>query len=138
MSKKKREKNDLPEDAAQPGLGIPNEADTNKRRDGNDDENEEGDDFTNEQERVLDKEEKEMDEGDDDDEDLNKLTRDVKIIEEAMEEEIEQVDKKTKPVRQVLYKVSFRSPFFFFVLLSLALLSLPSAPFFFLFLFTAA
>jgi hypothetical protein len=60
-------------------------------------------------ERVLDKEEKEMDEGDDEDDDVDgqRLARDVKIMEEAMEEEIEGAVKKTKPVRQVLFKVGF-------------------------------
>jgi hypothetical protein len=65
-----------------------------------------------EMERVLDKEEKEMDDGDeDDDEDGETLERDVEILEEALEEEVKEVLKLVKPVRQVLYKVG---PFFFF------------------------
>lgn len=57
-------------------------------------------------ERVLDKEEKEMDEADEaDDEESETLLRDVEMIEEAMEEDIKEVSKMVKPVRQVLFKV---------------------------------
>lgn len=56
--------------------------------------------------RVLEKEEKEMIEGDEtDDEESETLARDVEMIEEAMEEEIKEVSKTVKPVRQVLFKV---------------------------------
>lgn len=84
----------------------------------NDMENKEGnedleDEFDDEEERVLDKEEKEMDEGNDDDDDeyIERLERDVEIIEKAMEEEIDAggVAGKVKPVREVLYKVHFCS-----------------------------
>jgi len=48
-----------------------------------------------------------MDEGDDEEsEDVQTLERDLKIMEEVMEEEIVQVAKKVKPVHQVLFKVS--------------------------------
>jgi hypothetical protein len=58
--------------------------------------------------RVLDKEEKEMDEGDEaDDEENPKLVTDIEIIEEAMEEDVREVSKTVKPVRQVLYKVGY-------------------------------
>jgi hypothetical protein len=80
------------------------------------DEVEDPGDLDDEQERVLYKEEKEMDEGDDDDdEDAESLARDIKIIEEAMEDEIEMAADKVIPVREVLYKVTFPlSSFFFF------------------------
>ena len=104
---------------------------------GNDKELEDlGEEYDEEEEKVLDKEEKEMDEGNDDegkdddnDVDVVKLARDIEIIEEAME---------VKPVRQVLYKVHilstlvilpcFRSspfflPFFFFFNLSSSFLT---------------
>ena len=95
MSKKKKKKN------------LPNETDTagdaNKAM-----EDEDPDDFDEQEERILDKEEKEMEEGDDDDdveEDSTSLSRDVEIMEAAMEDEIEEVVRNVKPVRQVLYKV---------------------------------
>ena len=83
------------------------------------DDEEESDEFDDKMDRELDKEEKEMDDGDsdDEDEDSEKLLQDAKILEEAMEEELERVAKKVKPVRQALYKVSpsffFFSSFFF-------------------------
>ena len=75
---------------------------------GEKDGNETDDDEDEELARVLDKEEKEMDEADDKDSDLEDteaLARDVRIMEEVMEEEIERVVKKVKPVGQVLFKV---------------------------------
>ena len=102
MSKRKeKNKNDEPNNLPE----LPGEKDGNET-----DNNEDG-----ELARVLDKEEKEMDEADDEDEDLEDaeaLARDVEIIEEVMEEEIEQVGKKVKPVHQVLFKVClFMFPF---------------------------
>jgi hypothetical protein len=106
--------------------------DANMMQDG---ENEDPDDHDEEQERVLDKEEKEMDEGDDeDDEDAAHLARDLEIIEEAMEAEIEMAANKVKPVRQVLYKVNlclrWRQPssFFLFFFFWLSALSSTVAP----------
>ena len=56
--------------------------------------------------RVLDKEEKEMNEDDEtDNEESENLVRDVEMIEEAMEDEIKEVSKMVKPVRQVIFKV---------------------------------
>jgi hypothetical protein len=53
-----------------------------------------------------------MDEGEEDeDEDGEALERDIEIVEEALKEEIKEVAKLVKPVRQVLYKVG--SSFFF-------------------------
>ena len=63
--------------------------------------------------RGLDKEEKEMDDGDDDEE-SDKVLRDVKELEGVLEEELEEVVKLAKPVRQILYKVSLGSIFFFY------------------------
>ena len=82
----------------------------------NEEDYEEVEDLDEEEERVLDKEEKEMDEGDDeeDDEDAIMLARDVEIMEEVMEEEIEKATKKEKPVRQILFKVSWSNSFLFF------------------------
>ena len=95
MSKKKKKKN------------LPDETDT--ANDANkDQEDEDPDDFDEQEERILDKEEKEMEEGDDDDdvqEDSTSLERDIEIMEAAMEDEIEEVVRNVKPVRQVLYKV---------------------------------
>lgn len=102
---------------------------------GNDKELEDlGEEYDEEEEKVLDKEEKEMDEGNDDegkdddnDVDVVKLARDIEILEEAMEEEIEGATGEVKPVRQVLYKVHILS----------TLVILPcfrSSPFFFTFL----
>ena len=67
--------------------------------------------------RGLDKEEKEMYEGDDedDDEESDKVLRDVNELEVVLEEELKEVVNLAKPVRQVLYKVSLSS-FFFFIL----------------------
>ena len=81
------------------------------------DDEEESDEFDDKMDRELDKEEKEMDDGDsdDEDEDSEKLLQDAKILEEAMEEELERVAKKVKPVHQALYKVSPRFLFFFFL-----------------------
>lgn len=81
------------------------------------DDEEESDEFDDKMDRELDKEEKEMDDGDsdDEDEDSEKLLQDAKILEEAMEEELERVAKKVKPVRQALYKVSPSFLFFFFL-----------------------
>ena len=89
---------------------VPN--DLPKEKDDNDSELDTSDEETEDEEavaRVLDKEEKEMDECDDEDadgEDADMLARDVEIMEEAMEEEIERVLKKAKPVGRVLFKVS--------------------------------
>jgi hypothetical protein len=127
-SKKKKKKNVLPE---KPTGNVANETENNDEKELED----LGDEYDDEEERVLDKEEKEMDEGNDDerkdddsDIDFVKLARDIEIIEEAMEEEIEGAAGEVKPVRQVLYKVrihptlvislGFRSnPFFFTFLL---------------------
>ena len=125
-SKKKKKKN-VPE---KPTGNVANDTENNDK------ELEDLGDDDDDEERVLDKEEKEMDEGNDDegkdgdsDVDVVKLARDIEIIEEAMEEEIEGAVGEVKPVRQVLYKVCthptlvislcFRSnpfflPFFFF------------------------
>jgi hypothetical protein len=104
-SKKKKKKNNEPQ--------LPN--DTNDTEN-NDLEDNELEDLADEhEERVLDKEEKEMDEGneenegkdEDDDEDIQRLERDIEIMEKAMEDEIEGASNEVKPVRQVLYKVNF-------------------------------
>ena len=52
-----------------------------------------------------------MDDGDDGDdgEESDKVLRDVKELEGMLEEELEEVLKLAKPVRQVLYKVSLGS-----------------------------
>ena len=95
MLKKKKKKN------------LPNKTDTagdaNKAK-----EDEDPDDFDEQEELILEKEEKEMEEGDDDDdvkEDSTSLSRDVEIMEAAMEDEIEKVVRNVKPAHQVLYKV---------------------------------
>ena len=75
------------------------------------------DEYDDTEERVLDKEEKEMDEGNDDegkDEDndvvdAKRLARDIEIIEEVMNEEIEGAASEVKPVRQALYKVGIKA-----------------------------
>lgn len=77
---------------------------------GEEDENENADwdDEAEELVKELDKEEKEMDEGEGEEVNDAKneaLERDVKRMEEAMVEEIEEVSKIAKPVRQVLFKV---------------------------------
>ena len=114
MSKKKKKKQNLPENLPEP----PNDAGDNVvvvENDGKEPE-EDADDFDEEKDRVLDKEEKEMDDGDDeDDEDSEKLARDAELIEEAMEDDIERAVRKAKPVRQALFKAS---PIFFFFYLS--------------------
>ena len=95
------------------------------------DDEEESDEFDDKMDRELDKEEKEMDDGDsdDEDEDSEKLLQDLSILEEAMEEELERVAKKVKPVRQALYKVSPSFLFFFFLFFS----PIRSLPFFYIF-----
>ena len=94
------------------------------------DDEEESDEFDDKMDRELDKEEKEMNDGDsdDEDEDSEKLLQDAKILEEAMEEELERVAKKVKPVRQALYKVLLYLFFF-------PLFLFPSCPLTFSFLF---
>ena len=69
-------------------------------------ENVEDSDDDEQMERVMDKEEKEMDEGggvDEDDEDGEKLLQDAEILEELMEDDIERVVMKAKPVNQALF-----------------------------------
>lgn len=107
--KKKKKKKNIPE---KPTGNVANETENNDDKELDD----VGDEYDDEEERVLDKEEKEMDEGNDDegkdddnDVDLVKLARDIEIIEEAMEEEIEGAAGEVKPVRQVLYKVHIHS-----------------------------
>ena len=57
--------------------------------------------------RVLDKEEKEIDEGDEgDDKEGETLMSNIEKIEDAMEDEVKEVRKEVKPVREVLYKVA--------------------------------
>ena len=74
--------------------------------------------------RVLDKEEKEMDDADEaDDEENGTIMRDVEMIEETMEEEVKEVTKMAKPVRQVLYKVATASFFSHFLFLHITVLS---------------
>jgi hypothetical protein len=75
---------------------------------------EESDDFDDERDRVMDKEEKEMDEGgdDEDEEDGQKLLQDAEILEELMKDEIKRVGMKAKPVRQALFKVNTSFLFF--------------------------
>jgi hypothetical protein len=119
MSKKKKKKEKVPD------LPVSDDADNNEAIvDGAEDD----DEFDDEMNRTLDKEEKEMDEGDDDDdEESEKLERDTEIMEKVMEEEIERVAKKVKPVRQTLYKVrgvGGPRPIFYF-------LSIPSPSSFF-------
>ena len=96
-----------------------------------DEEAEETDDFEDERDRVLDKEEKEMDGGgddEDDDEDSQKLLQDVDILEEQMRDEIDRVGMKVKPVRQALFKVTTSSLLysFFLPIFPLTILSLTS------------
>ena len=95
-----------------------------------DEEAEESDDFEDERDRVLDKEEKEMDRGgnDKDNEDSQKLLQDVDILEEQMRDEIDRVGMKVKPVRQALFKVNMTSFLysFFLPIFSLTILSLTS------------
>jgi hypothetical protein len=115
MTKKKKKKNE-----SAPELPVPNDTgdnDTTNEMPIVDEKAEDSDDFDEEMDRVLDKEEKEMDEGDDEDnEESEKLERDAEIMEKAMEDEIERVAKKVKPVRQSLYKVSSSSFFITFLL----------------------
>jgi hypothetical protein len=75
---------------------------------------EESEDFDDERDRVMDKEEKEMDEGgdDEDEEDGQKLLQDAEILEELMKDEIKRVGMKAKPVRQALFKVNTSFLFF--------------------------
>ena len=87
------------------------------------------DEIDDHEERVLDKEEKEMDDGNDgndgnegkeeeNDEDIQRLERDIEIMEKVMEDEIEGAANEVKPVRQVLYKVNFDpTPNIFFTFL---------------------
>ena len=90
VSKKKKRK-DVPGDLNLPG----------------DESNDDEDDEDDEKVRVLDKEEKEMDKGDEaDDEESETLMSDVEKIEDAMEDEVKEVRKEVKPVREVLYKVA--------------------------------
>ena len=84
-------------------------------------------------ERVMDKEEKEMDEGggdDEDDEDGEKLLQDAEILEELMEDDIERVGMKAKPVRQALFKVNTTFFSFLFFFRSIPSRSFPSLLFF--------
>ena len=101
---KKKKKSDVPKD--------------NPKKEGSsdDDEKEMSERDVDELVRGLDKEEKEMDDGDDgdDDEESDKVLRDVKELEGVLEEELEEVVKLAKPVRQVLYKVSLGSISFFY------------------------
>jgi hypothetical protein len=113
MTKKKKKNESAPE------LPVPNDTgdnDTTNETPIVDEKAEDSNDFDEEMDRVLDKEEKEMDEGDNEDnEESEKLERDAEIMEKAMEDEIERVAKKVKPVCQSLYKVSsFFITFFFF------------------------
>ena len=88
---KKKKRNNVPDDLNLPG----------------DESNDDEDDEDDEKVRVLDKEEKEMDEGDEaDDEESETLMSDVEKIEDAMEDEVKEVRKEVKPVREVLYKVA--------------------------------
>ena len=100
VSKKKKRK-DVPGDLNLPG-------------------DESKDDEDDEKVRVLDKEEKEMDEGDEaDDEESETLMSDVEKTEDAMEDEVKEVRKEVKPVREVLYKVAIflkNYSFFFWAL----------------------
>ena len=95
VSKKKKRK-DVPGD-----LNLP----------GDESNNDEDDEMV----RVLDKEEKEMDKGDEaDDEESETLMSDVEKIEDTMEDEVKEVRKEVKPVREVLYKVAIFFIFLFF------------------------
>ena len=92
MSKKKK-KEDKPDSDNDNGEELEEESDS------------EIDEEVEELARVLDKEEKKMDDAleEVDDEENEKLVRDIKIIEEVMEEEV--MLEMAKPVHQVLYKV---------------------------------
>ena len=96
-------------------------------------ENVEDSDDDEQMERVMDKEEKEMDEGggdDEDDEDGEKLLQDAEILEELMEDDIERVGMKAKPVRQALFKVNTTFFSFLFFFRSIPSRSFPSLLFF--------
>ena len=92
------------------------------------DENVEDSDDDDQIERVIDKEEKERDDGSSNDEDSQKLLQDFSILEELMQDEIERVGMKIKPVCQALFKVNttFFSFISFFFNPSLTILSLTS------------